>query len=264
MQIDTVKSVSRSVPLSLEHWYANVLTALFFLIWWLLGYVLPHYLLPNPLSVARTVGQLLTDANVIINFCLTMWHVVSSIAIATIVGIALALLSYFAPVTERAIHHRLNPFLSSFSMIGWTFLAIIWFGLNELTVIFAVSITLLPFSLSNMSAALNEIDSEMTEMASSFSREKRSATFLIILPLAVPYLFATLRICLGVAWKVVLTAELFGGTSGFGYIINRARADFDTERIFAIIAIIVIFVYVLDKFVIDSVHRYLRKNYSAV
>ncbi len=45
-------------------------------------------------------------------------------------------------------------------------------------------------------------------------------------------MFATLRIMFGVAWKVTLTAELFGGNSGLGYLINMARQDFDTTTIF--------------------------------
>jgi NitT/TauT family transport system permease protein/sulfonate transport system permease protein len=83
----------------------------------------------------------------------------------------------------------------------------------------------------------------------------------MLLPLMVPYLFATLRICLGVAWKVMLTAELFGGTSGFGHVISRARADLDTPTILAIIVIIVALVYVTDKFMLEPLNLRMRRNY---
>ena len=41
-----------------------------------------------------------------------------------------------------------------------------------------------------------------------------------------------LRINFGTAWKVALTAELFGGGSGLGYLMNLARQSFDTAMIF--------------------------------
>ena len=46
-----------------------------------------------------------------------------------------------------------------------------------------------------------------------------------------PYAFATLRTSFGVSWKVVLTAELFGGAGGMGYILNKSRQEFETEMI---------------------------------
>ena len=57
-----------------------------------------------------------------------------------------------------------------------------------------------------------------------------------------PYGFATLRTSFGVSWKVVLTAELFGGSGGMGYLLNAARQEFDTETIFAVIVFMVLFV----------------------
>ena len=142
------------------------------------------------------------------------------------------------------------------------FLAVVWFGLNELTVIFVVAITLVPFALSNLRAGLEQLDHDMIELARSFGRKRLRLVRLMLLPLLVPYVFATLRACLGVAWKVVLTAELFGGSSGLGYQISRARAEVDIPAIFAIIAIIVALVYATDKYLLEPTQRRLRRNYA--
>jgi NitT/TauT family transport system permease protein/sulfonate transport system permease protein len=121
---------------------------------------------------------------------------------------------------------------------------------------------LLPFALSNLRAGLQELDHDIIEMAGSFGRHRGRLVGMAIMPLMVPYIFATLRICLGVAWKVMLTAELFGGTSGLGHLISRARADFDTPAIFAIIVIIVAFVYASDKLLLEPMQARLRRNYA--
>ena len=244
-------------------WTARGLTLSFVLLWQVLSFYLPPYLLPAPLAVAQAVVQLFGDASFYRHAALSIWHVVGSILVAFVIGLTLALIGHFLPVTQHGIYNRLNLFLSSFSTIGWTFLALMWFGLNDVTVMFAVSITLLPFALSNLRTSLEQLDSDLVEMASSFGRSRPRLLKLLILPLMVPYIFATLRICLGVSWKVVLTAELFGGTSGLGYLVSRARANMDVPKLFAIIVVIVCFVYVTDKYVLEKIQGRLRKNHAA-
>jgi NitT/TauT family transport system permease protein len=243
-------------------WTAHLLSVLVVIAWGAAAAVLPSYLLPGPIVVATSAIELLSSANFLLNALLSLWHIMASIAIAFTGGLVLALAMHFAPVLRLAINGRLNPFLSSFSTIGWVFLAIFWFGLTDFTVIFVVAVTLLPFALSNVRAGLDSLDGEMIELAKSFGRRRRRLLRMMLLPLLVPYLFATLRICLGVAWKVVLTAELFGGSSGLGYQISRARADLDIPAIFAIILIIVAIVTITDKLLLEPVQLHLRRNYA--
>ena len=117
-------------------------------------------------------------------------------------------------------------------------------GLNDVTVIFAVTLILLPFTIINVGAGLQELDRDLIELGHSLTRNPIRRTLKIVVPLLTPYLFAALRTSFGVSWKVVLTAELFGGNGGVGYLLNVARQEFDTETIFAIISFILMFVVV--------------------
>src|SRR5262249_57556773 len=89
----------------------------------------------------------------------SLFHVAASIAISFVIGSLLALIPYYVPVFRFAIERRLGPFLNAFSAIGWTLLAIMWFGVTPLTVIFAISAVLVPFALGHMSAGLANIAS---------------------------------------------------------------------------------------------------------
>jgi ABC-type nitrate/sulfonate/bicarbonate transport system permease component len=84
----------------------------------------------------------------------------------------------------------------------------------------------------------------------------------IVFPLLLPYLFAALRNSFGVAWKVVLTAELFGGNSGVGYLLNVARQQFDTETIFAIIIFILVFVAFAEIVLFRPIQRHLDRRFA--
>jgi ABC-type nitrate/sulfonate/bicarbonate transport system permease component len=77
----------------------------------------------------------------------------------------------------------------------------------------------------------------------------------------VPYAFAALRTGFGVAWKVTLTAELFGGNAGVGYLLNVARQEFATETIFAIILFILLFVAAVETLLFRPLQRHLDRRY---
>src|SRR5258708_39649749 len=141
--------------------------------------------------------------------------------------------------------------------------AIMWCGGTALTVIFMSSAVLVPFGLVNMSAGLASIDPETIEMAGSFTRRRARMFALVIVPSLYPFIFATLRIMFGVAWKVTLTAELFGGNTGLGYMINMARQEFDTATIFAAIILIIAFVHAMDQHVLAPLQASVSRHYAS-
>ena len=135
-----------------------------------------------------------------------------------------------------------------------------WFGINDFTVIFAITMVLIPFTIINIREGLNQLDKEIIEMANSFTKSKWKMLKLVIIPSLYSYLFASIRISFGVAWKVALTAELFGGNKGLGYLLNLARQDFDTPLILVVILIIVIFVYTTERFIFKPVENTLAEQ----
>ena len=59
----------------------------------------------------------------------------------------------------------------------------------------------------------------------------------------------------------MLTAELFGGSGGMGYMLNKARQEFETEIIFAIITYMILFVILSELIVFNLVQKSLDKRY---
>jgi NitT/TauT family transport system permease protein/sulfonate transport system permease protein len=223
---------------------------------------LPAYILPSPTAQLKSAVAFFTSPRRLLHVQATLISVAVSISLSFIVGAALALTAFYQKWTEPFIHHRLSPFLNSFSGIGWTLLAVIWFGVSPLTVIFSVSIVLLPFALINLREGLRTLDGELGEMARSFGHSPWRVFFTIIAPALFPFAAATLRIMFGVAWKVVLTAELFGGSVGLGYVVNLARQEFDTGTIFTVIAFIIVAVYLSDRFIFAPMERITARRFG--
>jgi NitT/TauT family transport system permease protein/sulfonate transport system permease protein len=241
---------------------AHLFTLLFLAAWEAGSLVAPSYLLPGPVPVAQRLWIFVTSSRDLGHLGASLFHVAAAIAISFVIGSLFALLPYYLPVLRFAIERRIGPFLNAFSAIGWTLLSIMWFGVTPLTVIFAISAVLVPFALVNMSAGLANLDAEIIEMAGSFTRGRWRMFALVIVPSLYPFVFATLRIMFGVAWKVTLTAELFGGNSGLGYMINLSRQEFDTSTIFAAIILIVAFVHGMDRYILAPLQGSVSRHYA--
>jgi NitT/TauT family transport system permease protein/sulfonate transport system permease protein len=185
-----------------------------------------------------------------------------SLALSFLVAGTLALIALYWPATRLLIAGRIYPFLNSFTAVGWTVLAVVWFGSGDVTVIFTITTVLVPFVFINLREGLMTLDRELGEMAESFTRNQLRQFWLIILPSLFPFIFAALRIAFGLAWKVALIAELFGDNSGLGFVIYQARDNIDTKMIFAVIMIIIIMVSLMDRFLFAPLHSAVTRHYS--
>jgi ABC-type nitrate/sulfonate/bicarbonate transport system permease component len=231
-------------------------------LWWIYAQFVPAYQLPGPVAVARRMLAFTTDPLLALQLGISLAHVLGAIAIAFVAGAAAAFLAQFVPATRLLIDSRATPFMNAFSGIGWLFLGILWFGIDSTTVVFAVAMILIPFTTINLRTGLIELDTELVELGRSLTRTRWRHLAKLLVPMLVPYMFATLRISFGVAWKVTLTAELFGGNAGVGYLLNVARQEFDTETIFAVILFILLFVACMEVFVFRPLQRRLDRRYG--
>jgi NitT/TauT family transport system permease protein/sulfonate transport system permease protein len=227
-------------------------------LWEIVSWHTPNYLLPGPLTVARSLVWLLGTPAGLIQVGASLFHVGLAMLLAFVAGTAVALAPYYLGWLRPAIDSRFTPFVNSFPGIGWTLLAIIWLGLGMNTVIFAVTIILLPFMIINIREGVRTVDAELLEMTRSFGSNGWRDFLFIVLPTLLPFMFSAVRVSFGVSWKVTLTAELFGGSRGLGYTMNIARQELETSQIFAVIALIVIIVFLSNRLLFDPLQRRLQ------
>jgi NitT/TauT family transport system permease protein/sulfonate transport system permease protein len=224
--------------------------------------VAPPVVFPGPVAVLRSLWEFASSVRGWRHLIASILHVCAAVALSFVIGGVLAFGAHYVRLLRFAIHNRLGPFLNSFSGIGWMLLALMWFGVSGVSVVFAISAVLIPFALVNIAAGLAALDEQMTEMGRSFTRNGWRLFANVTLPSLLPFIFATLRIMFGVAWKVTLTAELFAGDKGLGYVINLARQEYDTSMIFAAIILIIAFVYSSDRFVLAPLQSRFERQYA--
>ena len=223
--------------------------------WWLLSLRLPDFLMPSPWHVATTLAGLFLTPSLLADTAASAARVVASVALAAVLGGALAVVPYRWPVADAIVRDRISPFLNSFPSVGWAILAMIWFGTTNAAVIFVEVAILTPFCLINILEGLKELDRELIEMGASFTRHGGRSFWKLVVPMLLPYVMTAIRISYGVAWKIALVAELFGVSSGLGYLMLKAQIVSDAATVYATCFAIVLLFLAGEKLVLDPLSR---------
>jgi NitT/TauT family transport system permease protein len=223
--------------------------------WWFSSAQFPVNVFPSPVQVFWELMRLCGDPEFWGHAAATGVRVLLAVVFATVLGSGLGMLPRYVPWTSGIIDDVLIPFFTSFPAIVWAILGTIWFGLTGTAILIVQVLIIFPFCLVNVTEGSKDIGREEIEMGRSFGRRPLAIFWRIELPLLAPFIISGARISYGVCWKISLIAELFGGRSGLGYMMQWARDFGSVDSIIAICLAIVFFVTIGDAFVLRPLTR---------
>lgn len=179
-------------------------------------------LLPGPLAVGRALVELAARGTLSRHLVASLFRVTWGFLLGAGLGTPLGLFLGFTRRAELA----LNPFLQllrPISPLAWIPLAILWFGVGDLPAIFIIFLgSLLPMTVSAMHA-VQSVPQVYIHAGRNFGLSQVEIIRRIVLPSALPQLLTGLRLTLGIAWLVVVAAEMMAVTSGLGFLIIDSR-----------------------------------------
>jgi NitT/TauT family transport system permease protein len=179
-------------------------------------------LLPTPWDVAHGLVELalrgLLFKYVVASLFRVTWGFLSAAVIAIPFGLALG---WF-----RRGEQALGPIiqvLRPISPLAWIPIAILWFGVGDPAAIFIIFMaSFLPLVMT-ASSAVRSVPKVNLQVARNFGLSPAELVRQVILPAILPQLVVGLRITLGIAWLVVVAAEMIAVNSGLGFLIIDAR-----------------------------------------
>jgi len=182
----------------------------------------PDQLLPGPVSVAHGIVDLLRSGLLLKYAVASLFRVTWGFFAAAVVAIPLGLTIGWYRRAELAV----NPLAQIFrpiSPLAWIPIAILWFGVGDLAAIFLIFVgCFFPLLLTAMSAVHN-IPAVYLEVGRNFGLSTREFVSRVLYPAVIPQLITGARITLGIAWLVVVAAEMISVNSGLGFLIVDAR-----------------------------------------
>ena len=194
------------------------------LIWYLISYInlFPTYALPSPASVLKSFRQELLATRLINDVIASLWRVAVGFVLSAVLGIPAGLWLGQHLYARQAFVPLLN-FFRFLSPLAWIPFAILWFHIGDKPAIFLIFMaSFFPLALATMSAVAT-IPSIYFRVAHDYNYKGTELLTKVTFPAVLPQVITALRVSYGIAWVVIVAAEMVGCQDGLGYGIWEAR-----------------------------------------
>ena len=210
---------------------------------------------PGPLDVGATLLKHLqqpfydrgpNDKGVGIQLGYSIARVAIGYFLAVIVAIPIGFLIGMSPLMSRA----LDPFiqvLKPISPLAWMPLALYTIKDSSLSAIFVIFICSLWPMLINTAFGVSQVRKEWLNVARTLEVGTFRRAFTVILPAAAPTIVTGMRISIGIAWLVIVAAEMLVGGTGIGYFVWNEWNNLSITNVINAILLIGVVGMVLDQ-----------------
>ena len=196
------------------------LIALLVALWW--ATVSGSPIIPTPWQVILGIEELVRQG-------VLLQHVEASlfrVTVGYLLAVALAIPLGLVMGRFTGIFSAVNPviqLLRPISPIAWIPLAILWFGVGNLSPIFLIFLASFFPMVVYTTAGVHTIERQYVRASKNFGVSGFKLLRLVILPGALPQIIVGMRISIGVAWLVVVAAEMIALSAGLGFLIMDSR-----------------------------------------
>src|SRR5262245_38545995 len=191
----------------------------------------------SPSRIATAAAQMFADGSILYDLQVSGLELAAGYGLAVLGGVPLGILMGW----YRRLNAVLDPFVSALyatPRIALLPLMMIWFGIgfgSKMAIVFLGAV--FPI-LVNTITGVRTIDADFVKVARSFGCNDRQLFLTVALPSSVPLLLSGLRLGLGHALIGIVVGEMYGATSGIGYLITVSGARFQTDKVMVGIIII--------------------------
>jgi NitT/TauT family transport system permease protein len=191
-------------------------------LWWWLVAATGSVIFPTPWQVLAAMAELVRNGTLWVHIGASLLRVGTGFALAVAFAIPLGLWMGWV----QGAYATLNPLfqiLRPISPIAWIPIAILWFGVGNESPIFLIFISSVFPMIVQTVAGVHTIERRYLRAAENFGVSRYALFRQVVIPAVLPQVIVGMRIGLGVAWLVVVAAEMIALHSGLGYLIIDSR-----------------------------------------
>ncbi len=235
-----------------------------FLVWQFLStFVFNPFLIPPPLEVFRTAIPMIMSGEILADVSISMSRVLVGFLVGSFIGIVAGVVLG----RVRLLHDLLDPiiellrYLSPTAMIP---IAVIWFGIGELSKYFLIFWGTLFIVLISTIAGVWRAPIARQRAAECLGANRLQIFVLIVIPSSVPYIVTGMRVAMASSFMSIIPAEILAADSGIGYLLQKSSMLLQTNRIFVALLTICVLGFVVDRIFRFFVDRVLSRYMSFV
>ncbi|MDQ7989225.1 MAG: ABC transporter permease [Candidatus Dactylopiibacterium sp.] len=214
-------------------------------------------LLPTPTRVLGALYEMLVSGflnpHLAISFQRVLLGFAGGVAVAVLVGALTGYSRFWRSIIDPTLHA-----LRTIPGLAWIPMFILWLGIDESSkVVLIAKAAFFPTYLNFMSG-IARADRKLIEVGEVYRLRGARLVTRVLLPYSLPFLFVGLRQSMGVAWLVVVAAELMGASSGIGYVLLDGEMTGRAQIVMACMIVFALCGKTTDFILARLAHRVLR------
>src|SRR6188474_3105302 len=203
-------------------------------------------ILPSPAEVIRSFPSLLNERALLQSIAATLKRVLIGFGLATVVGVPLGIIAGSWRVVEAGAA-PIALFGRNLPVAALIPLTILWFGIDETQKTMFIFIATVPFVYSDAAAAIASVPDRYIETAQTLGASSFQIVTKVLVALALPQIYSSLRHLFGLAFGYIMLAELINAEHGLGYLLMTSQRRGLSEHIILILIIIGLLAYGIDR-----------------
>jgi len=211
--------------------------AVVLVVWELYGRSVNPILFTYPTAVAAAFAELAASGELAQYLQQSLGVLIISVVLSVAVGIPLGVLTARFTTVELATDLYVNALYAT-PMVALVPLIVLWFGFGIPAKVVIVFLFMIFPVLINTQQGVKSVDRGLLEVARSFCSSERRLWVDLILPSAVPFIAAGLRLAIGRGLVGMVVAEFYTSIAGLGYMIVRYANAFETAKLFVPIVVL--------------------------
>jgi len=206
----------------------------------------PGNFLPPFSLVLEELFYMTVNGVLLSNLARSLARVMIGFSLGSALGIAVGIMMGYS----RVMHELLNPiisFLYPIPALGWLPLLMLWVGVGEMlpiTIIFICSF--FPTAYTTATGVRN-VDKRLVRAAETLGASPKNVLKTVVLPLALPTIFTGLRLEAGMAWRVIVAAEMVAIPTGIGALFMQAESLIRMDIIIACLMVLAIMCFLFER-----------------
>jgi len=230
--------------------------AMLLLFWWLAtrgatpeSRLISPVILPSPGEVAGSAASLWYERGLLPSIVATMRRVLIGFGLAAIVCVPLGI----AAGSWRVLDAAAAPvalFGRNVPVAALIPLTILWFGIDETQKIAFIFIACSPFVYSDAVRAIVSVPDRYVETAQTLGASPMQIVWKVLVALALPDIYKSLRSLFGMAFGYIMLAELINAEHGLGYLLSTSQRRGLSEHIILILLVIGALAFSIDRFLL--------------
>jgi len=181
------------------------------------------------------------------NFLSSLVRVLIGFCAGSIAGLAMGMMMGWRDSLNKALHPIVS-LLYPIPALGWLPLLMLWIGINEMLPITIIFICSFFPVLYNTVTGIRNVDKDYIRVARTLGASDIRILTTVVMPLALPNVFTGLRLEAGMAWRVIIAAEMVAIPTGIGALMMKAESLIRMDIIIVCLIVLAVMCLSFEKF----------------